>query len=129
MDDRTRPSTDRIGCDGAGLCAQLLPELVSLDEWGYPIVRSGAVRRRCSTTPIGRSTPARSWRCASHRFAGAPARRPSSLPGTRGVGRIAGRGDPRDGHGATAPDYVTEPTGSPAETPSHDSPHRSRPQA
>ncbi len=34
---------DRIGCDGAGLCAELLPELISLDEWGYPIVRPGAV--------------------------------------------------------------------------------------
>ncbi|MFD0690185.1 ferredoxin [Actinomadura fibrosa] len=29
---------DRIACDGAGLCAELLPELVRLDEWGYPIV-------------------------------------------------------------------------------------------
>jgi ferredoxin len=27
-----------IACDGHGLCAELLPERVSLDEWGYPIV-------------------------------------------------------------------------------------------
>ena len=26
-------------CDERGLCHELLPELVSLDEWGYPIVR------------------------------------------------------------------------------------------
>lgn len=26
-------------CDGRGLCHELLPELISLDEWGYPIVR------------------------------------------------------------------------------------------
>ncbi len=34
---------DRIRCDGAGLCAELLPELVTLDDWGYPIVRAGTV--------------------------------------------------------------------------------------
>jgi ferredoxin len=27
-----------ISCTGHGVCAELLPELVSLDEWGYPIV-------------------------------------------------------------------------------------------
>lgn len=32
---------DRTRCDGHGSCAELLPELLSLDEWGYPIVRSG----------------------------------------------------------------------------------------
>ena len=31
-------TVDRIKCDGHGLCAELLPELVSLDDWGYPIV-------------------------------------------------------------------------------------------
>ena len=34
---------DRIRCDGAGLCAELLPEIVTLDDWGYPIVRPGTV--------------------------------------------------------------------------------------
>jgi ferredoxin len=29
---------DPIACDGHGLCAELLPERVSLDDWGYPIV-------------------------------------------------------------------------------------------
>ena len=29
---------DRIACDGFGTCAQLLPERVILDEWGYPII-------------------------------------------------------------------------------------------
>lgn len=27
-----------IACDGHGLCAELFPERVTLDEWGYPIV-------------------------------------------------------------------------------------------
>lgn len=32
---------DRTRCDGHGSCAELLPELLQLDEWGFPIVRSG----------------------------------------------------------------------------------------
>ncbi|MGH9125457.1 MAG: ferredoxin [Acidimicrobiales bacterium] len=27
-----------IQCKGHGLCAELFPERVSLDEWGYPII-------------------------------------------------------------------------------------------
>jgi ferredoxin len=27
-----------IVCTGRGVCAELLPELISLDPWGYPIV-------------------------------------------------------------------------------------------
>ncbi|MBV8463747.1 MAG: ferredoxin [Acidimicrobiales bacterium] len=29
---------DPVACDGFGHCAELLPELISLDEWGYPVV-------------------------------------------------------------------------------------------
>jgi ferredoxin len=29
---------DPIACSGHGLCADLLPELIELDEWGYPII-------------------------------------------------------------------------------------------
>jgi ferredoxin len=29
---------DPIACDGHGLCAELFPEGVWLDDWGYPIV-------------------------------------------------------------------------------------------
>jgi ferredoxin len=36
---------DRIKCDGHGLCAELLPELLELDDWGYPIVRDSSVPR------------------------------------------------------------------------------------
>ena len=32
-----------IACTGHGVCAELLPELVTLDEWGYPIVDPGPV--------------------------------------------------------------------------------------
>jgi ferredoxin len=27
-----------IACKGHGVCAELLPELIALDEWGYPII-------------------------------------------------------------------------------------------
>ena len=29
---------DWIACDGRGLCAELLPERIRADEWGYPLV-------------------------------------------------------------------------------------------
>jgi len=32
-----------IGCDGHGLCADLFPEMITLDEWGYPIVEDREV--------------------------------------------------------------------------------------
>jgi ferredoxin len=32
-----------IACSGHGVCAELLPELVSLDEWGYPVIDPGPV--------------------------------------------------------------------------------------
>jgi ferredoxin len=34
---------DRIKCDGRGLCAELLPELIRLDDWGYPIIAPGPI--------------------------------------------------------------------------------------
>ena len=33
-----RVKVNPIACSGHGLCAELLPERVRLDEWGYPIV-------------------------------------------------------------------------------------------
>lgn len=50
---------DPIACDGRGLCAELLPELVELDDWGYPIVSGdpvpadvlAAARRAASACP------------------------------------------------------------------------------
>jgi ferredoxin len=35
------PDTLRVNpiqCTGHGVCAELLPELIAADEWGYPIV-------------------------------------------------------------------------------------------
>ncbi len=33
-----RLTVDPLHCHAHGLCAELLPELVELDEWGYPIL-------------------------------------------------------------------------------------------
>ena len=30
-------------CTGFGYCAEIVPELISLDDWGYPIVAPGAI--------------------------------------------------------------------------------------
>ena len=33
-----RVRVDPVACDAYGFCAELLPERITLDEWGYPIV-------------------------------------------------------------------------------------------
>jgi len=48
-----------IACNGHGACAELLPEMIELDPWGYPILRSAVVppvlvpyaRRAVATCP------------------------------------------------------------------------------
>ena len=32
-----------IACDAHGVCADLLPEMVRLDPWGYPVIAAGPV--------------------------------------------------------------------------------------
>jgi ferredoxin len=34
-----------IACDGHGLCAELFPERIALDDWGYPIVDGAPIPR------------------------------------------------------------------------------------
>lgn len=34
---------DWIACDGRGICSELAPEVIELDEWGYPIIPAAAV--------------------------------------------------------------------------------------
>jgi len=41
-----RLQVDPIACTAHGICAELLPELIDLDEWGYPILPTTAVPRR-----------------------------------------------------------------------------------
>jgi ferredoxin len=33
-----RLHVDPITCHAHGVCAELLPEVITLDEWGYPIL-------------------------------------------------------------------------------------------
>lgn len=35
---------DPVACDAYGYCAELLPEAISLDEWGYPIIEKEPLR-------------------------------------------------------------------------------------
>ncbi len=34
---------DQIACDGHGVCAELFPEHVDLDPWGYPLLTNEPV--------------------------------------------------------------------------------------
>ena len=38
-----RLRVDPIACDGRGLCAEVLPEMIILDDWGFPILRNEEV--------------------------------------------------------------------------------------
>jgi ferredoxin len=35
-----------IACSGHGACAELLPELITVDEWGYPVIDGAPVPAR-----------------------------------------------------------------------------------
>ena len=41
-----RLRVDFIACDGRGVCAAALPGLISLDDWGFPVVRDEVVAGR-----------------------------------------------------------------------------------
>ncbi len=43
MNERLR--VNPILCTGHGLCAELLPEQITLDEWGFPILSDEPVPR------------------------------------------------------------------------------------
>ncbi len=43
FDERRRLRVNPIACEAHGLCAELLPELIRLDDWGYPILDESEV--------------------------------------------------------------------------------------
>lgn len=45
MKEQRRLRVDPIACTGHGICAELLPELVRLDDWGYPIIDARPIER------------------------------------------------------------------------------------
>ncbi|PYI69123.1 ferredoxin [Arthrobacter livingstonensis] len=44
MGPAARLHIDWTRCDGRGLCAELLPEALTRDDWGYPLAAPGRVR-------------------------------------------------------------------------------------
>jgi ferredoxin len=38
-----RLAVDPISCTGHGMCAELFPEWIELDDWGYPMINRGDV--------------------------------------------------------------------------------------
>lgn len=36
---------DPVKCDGRGLCAEVVPELVGLDDWGFPMASKEPLER------------------------------------------------------------------------------------
>ncbi len=40
-----RVRVNPLNCHAHGLCAELFPEWIRLDEWGYPIINPGPVPR------------------------------------------------------------------------------------
>ena len=86
---RTDLVVDRIACDGFGMCAELLPELIELDDWGYPMIASGGVpdqlldhaRRAVAVCPVLALRLARTSTAPIERGAGGWHRnRPPSVP-------------------------------------------------
>lgn len=41
-----RIEVNPIACDAHGMCAELLPELIELDDWGYPVIADVDIPRR-----------------------------------------------------------------------------------
>lgn len=42
----SRLRLDPIRCDAFGMCAEMLPERITLDDWGYPIIDGRPVTGR-----------------------------------------------------------------------------------
>ena len=38
-----RVRVNPIACEAHGMCAELLPEHITLDEWGYPLIDADAL--------------------------------------------------------------------------------------
>jgi ferredoxin len=43
---RYRLRVNPVACDAFGYCAELLPEIIARDEWGYPVIGDGAIPPR-----------------------------------------------------------------------------------
>ena len=43
MSDQPRLTVDWLACNGYGVCEAAAPDLIVLDDWGYPILPDGPV--------------------------------------------------------------------------------------
>ena len=58
-----RLRVDPVACDAFGYCAELLPERVTLDEWGYPVVDGTPVDASLVDLATRAAPSARGGRC------------------------------------------------------------------
>jgi ferredoxin len=99
-----RVRIDPTKCSGRGLCAELLPEVIDLDDWGYPIISEDVVRgevlrhaRRavaaCPELALFLEPVRRSGRGAhqSPKVGSGAVRRRVRPPGLRLAGQVGGR--------------------------------------
>jgi ferredoxin len=42
---KQRLRVNPIACEAHGMCAELLPERIELDEWGYPVIDGAPLDR------------------------------------------------------------------------------------
>ena len=73
---------DWTRCTAHGLCAELLPELVGLDDWGYPVVADGPVPEDLERHAVAarEACPAIAVRLDPVREAGRPTRGTGTRP-------------------------------------------------
>jgi ferredoxin len=43
MSDRPKLKIDWVACNGYGVCEVAAPDLIVLDDWGYPVLQDGPV--------------------------------------------------------------------------------------
>jgi len=69
-----RLRVDYITCGGRGICAELLPELISGDDWGFPIVTGESVPPRLlgDARVTARACPLLALRLEPHTPSGTP---------------------------------------------------------
>ena len=80
-DSGARLRVDPIACDGRGLCAEALPELITLDDWGFPITSCQPVPAwlLADARETARACPKLALRL-EHLRSPQPARHPGSQP-------------------------------------------------
>jgi len=91
-----RLRVDPIACEGHAVCTEMLPELITLDDWGFPIIGDGPVPRRLlgDVRVTVRACPKLALRISDEGSAHIVRRvmiRGAQLPGTG-----SGRGNPRE---------------------------------